>query len=243
MRLDVFVRAVMLAVVILVPGCAGSLPIYKSMGGEESLEAIARRQEALCSLSAECELELTDAAGREVKLDAVLVAQPPRRVRLRAWKLGRAVFDLTIADGRAWLFTPEDGLPAGAFQAQDVPARQLGDALSLLGPEYFRSARLIDGDEMILTVRGTLLGHPEVECRIDRRTLVPLLFAFGTESGEESRELSLTDYRAFDRLVWPMRLQLRGPSGTVVLRFREVELNGELAPGAFIPSARASEIP
>lgn len=227
----------------LLTACGGALPTYRTLSGDESVALIAGRQQALRTVSAECEITLTDAEGRELRLDAALVVQAPARVRLRAWKLGRAVFDLTLVEGRAWLFTPEEGARAGGLQTKDLPVKRVGEALSLLGPEYFRGARAVGGDDAVLIVRGSALGRDDVECRIDRRTLVPRRFTFGAGPGSGPHELALDAYRAYGPLVWPADMRLTGPSGAVALRFTNVELNGEPAPGAFTPPARASEIP
>ncbi|MFA6047029.1 MAG: hypothetical protein WC718_18760, partial [Phycisphaerales bacterium] len=94
-------------------GCASSLPVYPPMSDADALAKIADRQAMVKSLSAECDLDLTDAQGQRISLDGVLVAEPPGRLRLRAWKFGQAVFDLTLVDGKGWVMTPDDGA-AGA---------------------------------------------------------------------------------------------------------------------------------
>ena len=52
-----------------------------------------------------------------------MVAELPERLRIRAWKLGQPVFDLTLDGKEAWIFVPDRSrrdkiLPAGASAVQ-----------------------------------------------------------------------------------------------------------------------------
>ena len=59
-------------------------------------------------MSAECTITLTRPDGETVKLDGAIVTRNPGWVRLRAWKLGRAVFDLTLQPAGLWVMTLDD---------------------------------------------------------------------------------------------------------------------------------------
>lgn len=231
-------------VVCVLAGCVASppLPTYLPMSDAAALSVIAQRQESILSISAECDLDLTDARGQSVSLDGVLIAEPPMRLRLRAWKLGHAVFDLTLRDGQGWVFVPDEGPAAGKVSVENMPARRVGEALELLGASYFRSARPAGGDDATLVTVGTALGRDDVACEIDRLTLTPRRFVIGTEGAGSSSELRLERYRLVGDVVWPTRLRLLSPTGEVVATLRNVELGGEVPATAFTPPQRAKAL-
>ncbi|MDP1662854.1 MAG: hypothetical protein Q8L55_13145 [Phycisphaerales bacterium] len=232
-------------VMVVLTGCVSEppLPTYLPMSDAAALTAIADRQASVTSIWAECDLELTDAQGQSVSLDGVLIAVPPGKVRLRAWKFGHAVFDLTLRDGQGWVFVPDEGPTAGKMSVESTPAQRVGEALELLGPSYFRTARPAGGDKTTLIAEGTAMGRDNVECEIDRLTLTPRRFVLGAAGGGSSSELRLERYRLVGDVVWPTRLRLRSPSGEVVATLREVELGGDVPAGAFTPPQRAKALP
>ncbi len=239
----------------LLGGCASDLPRYPAMSDADALATIAARQASVVSISAECDLDLTDARGQRVSLDGVLVAEPPGKVRLRAWKFGQAVFDLTLIDGKGWMMVPDDvrgaggpgsAVGAGATQrldAQSIPARRVSEALQLLGPAYFRSAIPAGGDGAILLARGPALGQVDTVCEIERLTLTPRRFVVAGTGDIPASELLLDEYALVNNVPWPMRVRLVSPSGEVLMVVRELELNGEIPAGAFVPPKRAKALP
>ncbi len=224
-------------------GCSTRLPTYPAMSDEASLAIIADRQATVQRIVAECDINLTDADGQSVTLEGVLVARPPGNVRLRAWKFGHAVFDLTLVDGKGWIMIPEQGPGAQQLNVTNMPASRVGEALDLLGPLYFRSAKPVGGDNMMLLAAGPALGRDNVLCEVQRRTLTPRRFVVHAGSDLPPSELLLDQYAVVDDNVWPMRIRLRGKSGGVLLRLRNVEINGEIAPTAFVPPKRAKALP
>ncbi len=231
------------AALSLLGACASNLPSYPPMSGADALATIADRQASIRTISAECDLDLTDADGQRIALDGVLVAELPGRVRLRAWKFGQAVFDLTLVEGRVWVMMPDTGPAAGRFSTEAMPSRQVNEAMNLLGTSYFGSARASGGDAVTLRARGTAFGRDDVECEIDRRTLTPRRFV--VEGGDDvpRSELTLDRFTMISDTAWPMRMRLRSGTGEVLLRFREVELNTQVPTGAFTPPRRAKALP
>jgi hypothetical protein len=248
-------------------GCASkalesSLPIYPLMSDQESLRIIVERQGRIASVSAQCEIVLTDAEGQRVNLDGVLLAMPLAqtgdRVRLRAWKLGQAVFDLTLVDGSAWLIAPENPRPGNQDEDSRGPspnpphsvaapaetARRIAEALDFIGPRYFQNATVVGSSRGLLTV---VAAEPRVDrtmCEIDRATLTPRAFISGGTGRDraDTSELSLSEYRLIGTIPWAHRLLLRGPGGIIDVAMSDVELNGELPANAFTPPARAKEL-
>lgn len=253
MEVGVNVRLLaMLGLVVgLVGGCASvtPLPAYPAMSDADALRTIADRQEAVKSVSAECNLDLTDPRGQTVSMDGVLVAQFPGSFRLRAWKFGHAVFDLTLAGGKGWVMLPDDGPAAGKLDPANMAARRIGDAFDLLGPSFFRTASSVSevhptGGSRLLVVRGSALGRDDVICEIDRQTLTARRFVIRTADGTNASELKLDAYAMTENgMVWPMRMNLRSSMGEVLVVVRSVEVNGDVPVGAFVPPKRAVELP
>jgi hypothetical protein len=96
-----------------------------------------------------------------------------------------------------------------------------------------------------LIVRGPALGSDNVRCEIDRATLTPRRFVVGGGGANQATasELLLDKYDIVNMIVWPMRMRLRSPTGEVMVRIRELEINGEIPGGAFVPPARAKALP
>lgn len=246
----------------MLSGCAvtappSPLPQYQLVSGEESLRIIADRQASILSVSAQCEIVLTGPDEQRIKLDGVLLAAPQTtngpQVRLRGWKLGQAVFDLTLTDGSAWLMTPED--PRAPQPAQPAvaalsgpppvsvthPARRIAEAFDFLGPAYFRTATVSQITPTLLVASPAPSRLDQATCQIARQTLTPASFTAVDPRG--TSELSLQDYRFLAGIPWPHQLGLSGPDGTIQVTMSEVELNGELPPTAFVPPARARRLP
>ena len=242
----------MLGLVVSVIGGCGSatpLPAYSAMSDADAMRTIADRQGALKSVSAECILYLTDPRGQTVSMDGVLVAQPPGKLRLRAWKFGHTVFDLTLTGDAGWVMLPDEGQAARQLDPASIPARRLGDAFELLGPSFYRTATPVGelqptGGPRIIIVRGSALGRDDVICEIDRRTLTARRFILRTADGIGASELMLDGYALTENgMVWPMRMTLKGPMGEVLVVVRSVDLNGDVPAGAFVPPKRAVELP
>ena len=242
MKFGRFIISTWVVSIALVAGCS-SLPTYPPMSDAEALATIADRLALIVTVSAECDLALADDRGQRVNLEGVLLAEPPGRLRLRAWKLGRAVFDLTVVDGKAWLMALDEGPNARGPAGEAPPARRVSQAFDLLGPLFFRCAHAAGGDGVTLVARGSALGRGDVVCEIERLTLTPRRFVVPGREGSAPSTLRLDEYEVVGSTVWPMRWHLQGATGEIVVRVRELELNGRLPAEAFTPPARAGALP
>lgn len=285
---NAFVRAgwaavpwsLLLLVLATLGGCArpAQLPTYPSMSAESALGLMAARQQTIKTFTARADLVLTrpddqPGARQSVSLEGVLIARPPEALRLRAWKLGRAVLDLTVDGPSAWIMTAGDD-PSGA--PEGASAAQVRGALDLLGPAYFRAARevtgplpaglAVAGDAQALWTSGPALGRPDALCEIDRSTLTPRRFVVVDESGTIRAEMLLSTYALVPvgsepaaaagppprgkTVAVPMRIEVRAGGGggdgrgggVIEIELSEVEINGTLEPGAFVPPARARKL-
>lgn len=242
------------AATLPVTGCATKLPTYERMGDEESLRTIARRQASVASISAAADISLTNEAGETVSLDGAFAAEPPSRARLRAWKFGTPVLDLTVTPEGVWAFAAEreGGSGKSAADLTRLPAAGISQAIELLSGAYFERARVVgDGGETFV-VTGPAFGREDVRCEVDRSTLTPRRFwvegAELSRGGDEAAgsprfELALDRYALVGDIVWARQLRFTSPDGEIVLRLNDVELNQGVAEGAFTPPARATKLP
>jgi hypothetical protein len=210
------------------------------MEADASLAVLRQRAAALQNVRGEATLKLTDAKGQTVSLDAAFVLDPPGRCRLRAWKFGQAVFDLTLDGERAWAYLPRDeAKPAAPGLRQAV-----GRWLTLLGG----GEHAFDGDARTvgntIVIRRTEPDTTTLEIIIDRPTLTPRTYRVRSDDNVERFRLELSDYRvANDGQLWPMTIRAVSATGTVEVLSRDVEMNTDIDAGAFKPPARAEALP
>lgn len=235
------------AMALLVASCAAPLPTYPAMSDGEALRTISARLDSVRSVAASADLVLTSAKGEAVSLDGALVARPPDRARLRAWKFGTPVLDLTIVPEGVWAFAAarEGAAPADLTK---LPAAGVSRAVELLTGAYFARATVVatESTPTTLVVTGAALGREDVRCEIDRATLTPRVFRVMGTPGDGSgtaTTLTLDRYTMVDGVAWAGRLRFTSADGEILLRLGDVDLNGEISAGAFVPPARAARLP
>ena len=230
----------------LLSGCARSrpsgLPTYRNLSDSESLDVLARRAAAVKTLSAPADLTLTRPGGDSVRLDAAIVMAPPDRLRLRAWKFGQAVFDLTLTEEGLWIMTPDDPGRREKVLPASVSAAQFAREWALLNGQFFTAPDLAtrtDGNRLL--VRRDLEDGRTITCAVDRPTLTPRSYVMRDGAGCPRITLALSDYQVVNEVPWPMRLDARSGDGRITVRMKEVDLNGELSAAAFRPPRRAEK--
>jgi outer membrane lipoprotein-sorting protein len=239
----------MLMPLVALTGCAPkkmpAVAPYHWVDEQTALADLRARVASLKTLSAECGITLTRADGESVQLDGALVLEPPNHVRLRAWKFNRAVFDLTLNDDGLWVMTLDDPSRREQVLPATLRAADFLRELSLFTGGFFTQ----DPPPKAETRGGTLLltrdtPHGLLHCEVDRATLTPRRFYSNPRGASDERfELKLTNYREVNGLPWAMRLEATSGMGRVIVEQRDVEINGELAPQAFVPPRRAERRP
>ena len=221
-----------------------NIPTYPLTDAASTLKLVAEHAKQVRSLTGEGLITLTRPDGESVRLDAAMAMQPPTRVRMRAWKFGRAVFDLTVTPDGVWAVIPDDPKRKEQMTSAGVSAAKLAKTWSVLSGGFFESAGLkAETRGSKLLVRRDTADEPVVVCEVDRATLTPRKYSLLDDKGVTRFTLSLEQYRQFGSVVWPTKLMAVSDSGTVEIELRGVEINPELEPAAFVPPRRAEKLP
>jgi outer membrane lipoprotein-sorting protein len=239
----------MASLIALIGGCAKSpppenIPAYPLTDVPSSLRTLAERARQVRTLSGEGLITLTRPNGESVRLDAAVAMQPPQRTRIRAWKFGHAVFDLTVTPDGVWIVSPDEPQRKEQIRAAGVSAGQLARTWSVLSGGFFDEPGLkTHATDAQLLVRRETPGEPTVVCEVDRRTLTPRRYSLLDDVGRTRFSLALDHYQTFGDVVWPTHLVARSEGGTVDIELRQVDVNPDLPAVAFTPPRRAEKLP
>ncbi|MEO6436509.1 MAG: hypothetical protein ABIP55_12225 [Tepidisphaeraceae bacterium] len=241
-----FSIAIVASVLGVIAGCAKprpTLPTVEWKDTDDARRILAERTHAVRTVSATGLLTLTRPDGQSVRFDAAFVTAPPDRLRLRAWKIGRAMFDLTLTPDGLWLLSPEDRSLRDKVKSAGIGAGEVTRQWSLLSGAFFERDGLVTqriGRDLRFAARQT--DGLTIQCDVDGRTLLPMRYTLQDHRGRTRFSLTLGDYRMIGETPYPHRVRADSESGRVLVQFDEVELNTDLAPGAFVPPRRAEKI-
>ena len=225
-------------------GCAHRLlpNNYSSVSSDQALTILRQRSAAIHTLSAQGLITLTGPTGDSIRLDAVLVARMPGELHLRAWKFNRTVFDLTLTPAGLWMLAPEDPRMRDQIESGKSGTIQFARAWSLLTRDFLFSPDLtetIKGPDLLITRHDQAT---RIVCNVDRRTLTPRKYTLYDSANHQEFVMHLDDYYLHDGIAYPERMIAESRFGKVEVRLRQIQINGALAPGAFIPSSRAEKV-
>ena len=171
-------------------------------------------------------------------------------MRLRAWKLGRAVFDLTRIDGALWVWSLDQEEAGAQPQTRSVPSgEQLSAGWRLISGRLFASPadRVLSGDSLVAVYQlgpdDSATALPTAWMTIDRRTQTVSRIVINDSEGQARTTYEPSHYRLIDGVPWPTRVRLSLDALSLTLILDEVELNGELPGGAFTPPRDARKQP
>jgi outer membrane lipoprotein-sorting protein len=201
------------------------------------------RSAQIRDISGEGEITLVNTDGNSVRFDAAFALAPPDRARVRAWKLGQAVLDLTVTQDGAWLFLPRTDEHAATLRAAAGDAsRALHEWLALLSnrPESGAANVRTTATEFIVTRNAD--DGSTITSVIDRKTLTPRRYYVRDRAGAERFTLALEQYRPIGAVVWPTKVQASAANGKFVIELRDVLIN-QAPPRAFEHPARAERLP
>jgi len=235
---------ILLWLILFLAGCstAERIPHYPSMPASEARAIIAARDAKLETVSSPGTLELTDAKGRSIQLDAAVALALPERARIRAWKFGQAVFDLTILPDGLWLYSPRD--EKGSMNQTSGATGNLVQTWLATFKGFFADASLEMQEEAKFWVMSKPMGDgTTLRCRVDRTTLTPRLYTLYDDAGSERFSLALDRYVQAGELLCPGRIRATRAGGTILIKLRDVEINAPLPASAFKPPTRARKLP
>ena len=244
----------------------------EGMSVEDALARLAERSREVEALAGEGRLTLVDGEGESTVLRVALAARRPDHLRLRAFKLGQAVLDLTVRPDGTWLWIadraedargallPEqEETPAEGEAAQSFDARRLGPWLwAALWPRFREEVpapsvmvlpssyyALHSSAEGLVDVGG--FDGLSLEWILDPWTAEVRTLRFFEPSRLRPERVRLERYRedAAGR-SWPQRMVITAPAGEIRLELESVDLYAdpkELAPRAFEPPSRAGRWP
>lgn len=225
-------------------GCVRSLPLYAWTDSRMAIDAMTKRDAGVDSFSATCRLLLQSAAG-EVELTSVIVAQPPERLRLRAWKFSQPVFDITLNPNGLFVFSKDSGQGTAA-QTDRLTRDGLIEATAMLpgfaGKEGWHADDDLDRDNFYRS-RSLDADGNVVRCTVEKTTFTTTRCDFLDGDGAMRQSLLYGNYRVLGNTVWPMRIEGTGLDESFTILFDRVELNPELSPRAFTPPRRAVKQP
>ena len=131
---------------LFMAGCSTAppehLPTYTWVDGPTAVRTLCERSGAVKTVSAECVLTLTRSNGESVRLDGAIAMQLPATVRLRAWKFGQAVFDLTLKPDGLWVQSSRNSSPNDPMLPAGLSAAKMAHAWSILSGEFFCGGNL-----------------------------------------------------------------------------------------------------
>ncbi|MEM9882064.1 MAG: hypothetical protein AAF800_03995 [Planctomycetota bacterium] len=219
----------------LVPGGVEPLPTVAWTDVEDARQILTERQASRGTVQARLTLRFTGPDGEaSPRLDAALAGDGDGRLRLRAWKLGQSMFDLTATPDGVFVAARDEMRGSG-----DDPQRglsgltgRLGELLS--GPDW-QTATLsrVGGDLQAAWPDG-------LRAEVDGRTLTPRRFVVTTDDGESITVD--TTWSAYATGPWYRTIAALGPFGEAELDFTGVTLGGALNPRAFVPPRRAVRV-
>jgi outer membrane lipoprotein-sorting protein len=207
----------------------------------QSLAVMRERSAAARDISGQGAVTLINPKGESVRLNAAFVFAPPDRARVRAYKFGQAVLDLTVTPESLWLFLPRRDAHEGDIRSGSAnTGRAIRQWLLLIGGPSQSGAATTHGGKLVLT--RNMEDGSTLRTEIDRATLTARQYVLSDAQGTERFRLTLDHYRQVQSIVWPGRIVAQSAMGKIVIEMRDVELNAA-PPGAFDPPARAEKLP
>ena len=233
----------------MIAGCAGvapveHLPALPLLDDRATVTAISAQFHAVHDMSAQGNLDLTGPNGDRVQMDVAMALRPPNEARVRAYKFGQAVFDLTVTPSGVWLLTTGPGATADRTSKLQVSAEQLAHMLGLLSGALFEEPGLVlhdDGDGLI--VRRERSGEATVLCTVDRKTRTVRQYQLLDDRHAVRLMLTQSEFVEHDGIPWPQRILAVSDRGRIEIQLRDVDLNAGLPPNAFVPPRRATRLP
>lgn len=257
-----------LLTLLMLVGCRSTpkdnVPTFDLLSIEESRQILAKRARHTHNLMAEGTVTLIDAKGDDVRLDAAVVLELPEQARIRAYKLGQAVFDLTMTREFVYLYAPRADEPTDIETAGANAGEMARWWLRQMKSFFDRPDLQWDEGATKLTATATDRDGRTITTVVDRKTLTVREFYIPDTRGVVFT-MKLSGYQMFTNtlgfekdwpqygqitpeaippreIAWPTRIEAISSRGTIIIDLRDVELNTELPKEAFRPPSRAKRL-
>ena len=213
-RHSMVLGSTLVATLVVGVGCTVPLPRYEWHDARTAVRTMSRRDVSIRTLSAACRILLESEGGR-VELTGAFVAQPPHRLRLRAWKFSLVVFDVTVNDDGLFVLDNRR-LTESSKNLQRVNHARFVEAITLLPgfelDETWQTGVGSENSEFTITRRLPDQGSA-IECIVDKNTLVRKRCVYRDDGGHIVQcAIGIED----------QRLQVRGRSSHVGISFHAI---------------------
>src|SRR4051812_10020811 len=188
---------VVLTLICWISGCTNHrerIPVYPQMSAQQTLEMLRSRANAIHTLSGQGTLRLSSADGQSVMLDTAIALEPQQNeARIRAWKFGQAVFDLTVIHDGVYVVAPRDSAQREQIlKAGSNASRMIHEWLGMMTGALNSDEVQERGNELI--VREKKDAGTSLLITIDRLTATPRVYRLLDSEGRERFSLMLSDY-------------------------------------------------
>jgi outer membrane lipoprotein-sorting protein len=226
------------ALSLLLGGCETEhIPAYPPMSAQQAMQILVDRSRSIKNVSTQGLITLQSSNGDTVRLDAAMAIQGPGNARLRAWKFGQAVLDITLTPLGLWIVAPQNENTFGNNTA-NLTRQWLG----LITGTFEDPSLIADESGPRLILKQQADDGTTIVCEVDRKTLTARRYVLRDRQGQDRFTLTLSRYAEFNNIVWPRRIEAVSPAGRIVIDLHDVQINGELPPAAFRPPPRAVKI-
>ena len=220
------------------------MPKYEWVDAEQALSTMAANDSKIHSLVGQGSVTMTDPKGQTARLETAMAAVYPDYLRLRAWKMGQAVFDLTLKPEGLWLMIPEEMKKKETLIPAGTGAAQFAKGISSLHAAFFNDIglQIVENTRTTFAVERRYDNGTNVRCDIDHDTLTILKHTITSPDGKQY-SIRYDRYDQINDAVVPRRIIAKGEKGTILIEFDDLQVNVPTASGAFIPPKRAERMP
>lgn len=230
--------------IALFAGCAQQekLPAVRWQSPAEAQRILGDRATQIRTVTARGLLTMQRADGQSVRFDLAMVRDRAHHIRLRAWKLGRAIFDFTMTPGGIWMLMPDDASIKNRVRDSQTPITRLADTFDLFDGALFLRPDVQTHESGGRLVFSTTVDDAPVRCEVEKSTLTPRKYVISDDKGIARFMMELSQYRLIDNIPFATRYVAASEMGTITITLDDIDLNSELAPAAFTPPKRAEKI-
>lgn len=217
---------------LTIVGCAKPpIPSYPTMSYEDARPIL--RGHMPETLTLQGQLTLSE-PKQSIQLDTAMVIRQPSEMRLRAWKFGQAVFDLTVRPDGVYAYSGRKEVDPESLKRI---AGSIASWLQLLAPLPADAVPLeTTQDEWVFERQ---IAEARVLTHVDRQTLVVTRHEM-FEGPVRRASIDLSKYTLRGSVPWPGQIVVS--EGKRQIKLNTSSLRTDVAPKAFEPPRRAERL-